>query len=267
MWKLVWLTVVASLTVQGPVARAEPPSEVLSYALFGIEQASLSGKTRVEGDVGVLSNTLALGPGTRVTGIAAAPTITLGRNARAGGGFFCATLDGSPDGCTALPNPLVATPAIVVVGPPSNSDVNVARRSKSTSPLSPGTYGALTVGTAAQLVLAGGTYQFESIALASRGKLLCQATCDITVRGRVRVGQATRLGAGEGVSTDGVVLLIAAQDEATAFEAKNRAKVRCSVYAPSAAVTIGGASQVSGALVGNTVTVGPRTRLQARTGQ
>ena len=262
----VWMMVVVSLVVRVPVALAAPPSDVLAYALFGIEHASVGGKARVQGDVGVLSNALELGAGTRVTGLAAAPSITLGRNARVAGGFFCGTLDGSPDGCTTLPNPLIATPSIVLVGPPSNSDVSAARRTKSTTPLAPGTYGALTIGAAAELGLAGGTYQFESIVLGSRAKLLCRAACDITVRRRVRIGQATRLGAGDGVAPGSVSLLIAAQDEATALEAKSRAQLRCSVYAPSAEVTIGAATKVTGALVGNTVTVGSRARLQAPSG-
>ena len=260
----VWMVVVATLVARVPVALAQPSSDVLAYALFGVERVSVGAKTRVQGDVGVLSNALAIGPGTRVTGLAAAPSITLGRNARAAGGFFCETLDGSPDGCGALP--FINAPAIVVVGSPSNSDVSAARRTKSASPLAPGTYGALTIGAAAELALAGGTYQFESIVLASRAKLLCRAACDITVRGRVRLGQATRLGPADGVATGSVSLLIAAQDEATALEAKSRAQLRCSVYAPTAEVTIGAATKVTGALVGNTVTVGPRARLQRSAG-
>jgi hypothetical protein len=39
----------------------------------------VAGKARIQGDVGVLSDALALGAGTRVTGSAAAPSITLER--------------------------------------------------------------------------------------------------------------------------------------------------------------------------------------------
>ena len=257
----VWMLVV------GLVARAgaEPPTEALAYAVLGVARTTVGAKARVQGDVGCMSNELALGPGTRIGGSAAAPSITTGRGTRAAGGYFCSLLDESPDGCMALPNPLVATPTIVVVGPPSNSDVSAAKRTKSTTPLAPGAYGTLTVGTAAEMALAGGSYQFESISLGARARLLCRAACDVTVRGRVELGQAARLGAADGVVPEAVVLRIAGQGETTAFAAKSRASVRGSVYAPSAGVTLGQTVKVTGALVGDTVTVGARARLQGLT--
>jgi hypothetical protein len=162
----------------------------------------------------------------------------------------------------AFPSPLVATPPIVVVGPPSNGDVSAAQRSKSTTPLAPGTYGRLTVGSAAQLSLAGGSYQFESISLGKRAALLCRAACDVTVRGRVDAGQTSRLGAADGLAPEAVVLRIAGQGESAAFAAKSRVTVRGRVYAPSGRVAVGQAAKVTGALVGDTVEVGSRTRVQ-----
>jgi len=259
----VWLGLVVAVT--GRSALAAPPTDAMAYAVLGTERVSIGVKGRVQGDVGCLSTTLAVGAGTKVTGVAAAQAITLGKNARVAGGVFCATVEGSTDACMALPSPLVPPPTIVLVGAPSNTDVSVAKRSKSTTPLAPGVYGALTVGGAAEMTLAGGTYQFESIDVASRGKLLCRAACDVTVRTRVSVGQATQLGAAKDVASSGIVFRIAGQNASTGFAAKSRAKIRGSIYAPNSGVSIGSASNLTGAIVGGDVQVGSRARLAAAT--
>jgi hypothetical protein len=259
----VWLGVVVVVT--GRSALAAPPTDPMAYAVLGTERVSIGAKSRVQGDVGCLSTGMDVGAGTKVTGTAAANTITLGKNALVSGGLFCGTVDGSTDACMAFPSPLVTTPTIVLVGAPSNSDVSAAKRSKSTTPLPFGVWGALRVGGAAEMTLAGGTYQFESIDVAARGKLLCRAACDVTVRGRVFIGQATQLGAAKDVAPSGVVFRIAGQGGSTGFAAKSRAKVRGSVYAPNAGVAIGSATNVTGAIVGGDVSVGSRARLAAAT--
>ena len=254
------------LVAQASRVLAAPPSDALAYAVFAIQKASVGSRARVQGDVGCLFDVLSIGQGTRITGIAAAPTITLRRGGRATGGYYCGTLEGSSDTCMPPPNPLIAAPAIVLVGPPNFTDVSVAKRTKATAPLGAGSYGKLAIGTAAELTLAGGTYQFEAIDLASRARLVCLAACDLTVRGAVTVGQASRLGAGASVPIAGVVVRIAAQGQTRALDAKSRAQIRGTVYAPSGDVKIGAAAQVTGGLVGNTVSVGPRARLQGPAG-
>jgi predicted acyltransferase (DUF342 family) len=251
--------------VTGRSALAAPPTDAMAYAVLGTERVTIGAKGRVQGDVGCLSTSVDVGAGTKVTGAAAANAITLGRNARISGGLFCGTLDGGTDACMALPSPLVATPTIVLVGAPSNTDVSAAKRSKSTTPLASGVYGRLSVGAAAEMTLAGGTYQFESIDVAARGKLLCRAACDVTVRGRIAVGQATQLGAAKDVAPSDVVFRIAGQGASTGFAAKSRARMRGSIYAPNVGVTIGSASSVAGAIVGGDVSVGSRARLAAAT--
>jgi len=260
---VVWLGL--AVTVGGRSALAAPPTDAMAYAVLGTERVDIGAKGRVQGDVGCLSTSVSVGAGTKVTGAAAANAITLGKNARVSGGLFCGTVDGGTDACMALPSPLVATPTIVLVGAPSNNDVSAAKRSKSTTPLPSAVYGALRVGGAAEMTLGGGTYQFESIDVAARGKLLCRAACNVTVRGRVSVGQASQLGAAKDVAPSGVVFRIAGQGASTGFAAKSRAKVRASIYAPNVGVSIGSASSVTGAIVGGDVSVGSRARLAAAT--
>ena len=254
--------VTAGAVIAPSVVRADPPSDALAYAVFAFQRASIGSKAQVQGDAGCLFDELSLGQGTRVAGAAAAPTIRLRHGARASGGYFCSSIDGGGATCSTLPNPLVGAPAIVLVGPVSNADVKADKHTKPTSPLAAGAYGTLEAGTAAEMNLAGGTYQFESIDVGSRGKLLCLAACDVTVRSRVRLGQAARLGAVDSIPASSATIRVAAQGESTALDAKSRSQIRGTIYAPSADVRLGAAAKVSGALVGNTVSVSPRARLQ-----
>ena len=261
-----WTVVVGMLIVRASSVWAAPPSDVLAYAVFAIQSASIGSHGRIQGDAGCLFDRLAIGQSTRVTGLAAAPSIALRRGGRASGGYFCGTIEGTSDACQALPNPLIDAPAVVLVGPASNNDVSAAKRTKATTPLPAGAYGTLTAATAAELTLAGGMYQFESIDLGARAEVVCLAACTVIVRGKVTMGQASRLGAGAGVAATNVVVQIAAQGASRALDAKSRVQVHATIYAPSAEVKIGSAAKVTGALVGSTVSVGPRARLQGPAG-
>ncbi len=55
---------------------------------------------------------------------------------------------------------------------------------------------------------------------------------------------------------------VAGQSVGTAFDAKSRATVVATVYAPSADVKIGAATKLTGAVVGNRVTIGARARVK-----
>jgi hypothetical protein len=238
---------------------------VLAYAVFGITRVDVGGKGRVVGDVGCLLDEASIGKSTHVTGAVAAPTVALARHASATGGYFCATVTGATDACMAIPNPLVDAPTIVIATP-GNLDVSASRRTKGKSPLAAGAYGKLSAGTASQVMLAGGTYQFESITVGARAKVLCLAACDVTVHTTVTLGGASQLGAADGVAPSGVVVRVAGSGTGTAFTAKSRARVFASVYAPSGDVKVGSASRVTGALVGSTVSVGARARLTGPSG-
>jgi len=262
---VVGMMVAAALSGWTTAQAAEPSTNVLAYAAFGMRRVSVGSKARVTGDLGCLFDELSIGQGTRVTGSGAAPTIVLRKGGSASGGYFCTTLEGGADTCMPLPNPLIAGPAIVLAAP-GNLDVSAPPRSKPPQPLSPGAYARLSVGAAAQVTLAGGSYQFESIDVRSRAKVQCLAACDLIVRTKVTVGQAARIGAADGVAPSAVIFHVAAQGERIAFDAKSRSTVAGSVYAPSADVKLGSATKLTGALVGNTVAIGPRARVQGPSG-
>jgi hypothetical protein len=256
---VVWAMVVVGV-LAARVVRADPPSDVLSYAVFGIQSVKLGAKSKVEGDIGGLFDFVSLGQGARVTGTAAAPAIMLRHRVRVSGGFFCATLTGTTDTCTELPNPLVDGPKIVLPSP-GNLDVSAPRHAKEPQPLPAAAYGELTAGVASEVLLAGGAFQFESLAIGARAKVLCVAACEITVRTTVTMKQGARLGAADGVSANDVIVRIAGQEVATAFAAKSRTTIGGSIYAPSAGVTLAAGVRVAGSLVGDSVTIGPRARL------
>ncbi len=262
----VWLGIVGSVLGGAAIGAAAPPGDVTAYGVFGIQQTTIGSRARVKGDVGCFFGEVSLGQSTRVSGAAAAPSIHLRRRARALGGYFCSMLDGGDATCGTLPNPLVVTPSLVLVGPPSNVDVSVAPRGKATTPVQAGAYGKLTAGTAAEVTLAGGTYQFESIDVGARAKVLCLAACDVTVRGQVKVGQAARLGAVDSIAAAAAVVRIAGSGTNTALDAKSRADIRGTIYAPSGGVKLGAAAKQAGALVGGTVSIGPRARLLGPSG-
>ena len=253
---VVWM--VGMLACAVPVWAA-PPSDVLGYAVFGIVRVSIGARSRVAGDVGVLFETLDVGRRTQVAGAAAAPSITLHQRASASP-LFCGTLTGSSATCEPLPNPLIGGPTIVLATP-GNLDVSAAPGSRTTAPLAAGAYGRLNVGAAARVTLVGGSYQFEAIDVANRGHVLCLAACNLTVRGGVRLGRAARLGADDGVAASDVLVRIAAQGQANALETQRRATILGSIYGPSGEVTIGAAARITGAVVGNVVSIGPRARL------
>jgi hypothetical protein len=262
----VWMGMVACVLGWVATAAAEPPTDVLAYGVFAIQDVRIGSRARVQGDVGCMFGGLSLGQSTRVSGAAAAPLIRLRRHARAAGGVFCSSLDAGSATCETLPNPLVAPPALVFLGPSSSNNVSVDKRAKATTPLAAGAYGTLTLGAAAEVTLSGGTYQFESVDAGARARIVCLAACDLTVRAHVKLGQAARLGAAEGIAASAAMVRIAGTGARTAFDAKSRVQIRATIYAPSAEVKLGAAAKQTGALVGSTVSVGPRARVQGPSG-
>jgi cytoskeletal protein CcmA (bactofilin family) len=254
------MVAVGAVSGSGAPAAAAPPSSATAYAVFATSGVEIGAKGRVDGDVGCLFAEVSLGRGTRATGAAAAPAITLKRGARASGGYFCGTIAGTEDACSTLPNPLISGPPIVLAEP-GNLNVSASRRAEVTSPLPPGTYGTLTVGTAASVPLAGGTYDFAAIEIRSRGRVECLAACDVRVQRDVRLAQAVRFGAVDGLDPASVTLQVGGLDSKTAVSVKSRARVQGTIYAPSGDVVVGAGARISGAVVGLTVSIGPRARL------
>lgn len=248
-----------AVALVGDFARAQAPTDVQAYAVFGLAEAKISSRANVQGDVGCLADVLELGQRSKITGAAVAPTVRLRSGARASDGYFCNTIEGSNAACMTMPSPFTIAPMSVTT--PGNLDITAPKGTKTTGPLAPGAYGKLTVGNEAQATLAGGTYTFSTITVGRRAKLFCLAACDILVRGSVRVREKSQLGAGNGVAASSVQFQIASQGEKVALDTKKRTTISGSVYAPSGDIRLGSQSKLTGGLVGNAVTLGPRVHV------
>lgn len=256
---VVWSGSVLAVALVGGLARAQAPTDVQAYAVFGLAETTLSSRSNVQGDVGCLADVLELSQRTKVSGAAVAPTVRLRDGAKASGGYFCNTMEGSNGACMTMPGPFTIEPMTVTT--PGNLDVSAPKGTKTTGPLAPGAYGKLTIGTKAQATLAGGSYTFSAIVVGRRAKLLCLAACDVLVQGNVRVREDSQLGAASGVPASGVTFQIASQGQKSALDTRKRVTIGGSIYAPSGDVRLGSQSKLTGGLVGNAVTLGPRVHV------
>src|SRR5262249_52805083 len=124
--------------------------------------------------------------------------------------LFCLLLKGtSPLSCQPVTLPLVSTaqlPPVQVV--PGTVAVRVPAGS-SRSALPAGAYGDLRVGSNGGMVLAGGTYVFRSIRLASRAQLSCAAPCQIGVASTVRIESRAVFGGTNGTRAEQIRVNVA----------------------------------------------------------
>jgi hypothetical protein len=247
-------------------ARGEPPSSPFAYAIFGLGNVTLHDGTRaIDGAVASNDATTIIGQGVRVVGSVVGRTIKSRSGAQAES-LFCLLLKGTSSlSCQPVTLPLVSTaqlPPVQVV--PGTAAVRVPAGS-SRSALPAGAYGDLRVGSSGGIVLAGGTYVFRSIRLASRAQLSCAAPCQIGVANTVRVQSRAALGGGTGTRADQVRVNVARTDTNPVFTAGQRATVAAVVYAPGGGVRLGQRGNFVGSFVGSTVSVSRGALVQAMT--
>jgi hypothetical protein len=163
--------------------------------------------------------------------------------------------------CQAVSVPIVdpANLGLVQVLPgAANIDLRPGRR---TSALPAGSYGTVRVGARAFLVLAGGTYTFESIRLGTRSRLLCAADCRLGVEGRVRLARTARIGTTTSEGSVAVRLEVQSGGHEPAVLAGPASTIDAAVYAPSGTIVLGTAGQFTGSFIGRTVIVGPHAQV------
>ena len=259
-WVARWVSVACAVILLGGRGQAQEHA-VGAYAILGLEDVSFQARVRVSGgDVGANRGTVTLGAGTRVAGTVAADTIRVRRGARAGD-YFCRLMEGStavPCGTLTVPVVDVATLSLVQVVPGA-AEVRVPARAV-TAPLAPGAYGAVKIGAHGRLLLAGGSYAFRSIAIASRARLLCAAPCRLAVQERVVLSSSARLGVAAPLDARAVRIDVEA-GRGAAVTTGPRATIAAAVYAPAGDIVLGGAGRYEGAFIGRTVKVGARARI------
>lgn len=258
MRRVVMAAVAMVVVVTAPgAALADPPTSPFDYALFALDNLILRDQVRaIDGDVGSNDGTVTVGRDVRVTGAVVGRTIRFRPNTTASEAY-CLLLENGPGGlsCQAVTLPVIASgllPAVQVT--PGATAINVTRGS-STSPLPAGAYGNVRVRSRGQLRLAGGTYAFRSLNLASRASLTCLDACNIGVANRVRVRSRASLGGGSGVAVRNVRVSIARRGSRPVFVGDSRANVAAVVYAPGGRVELRNRGNFVGSFVGGAVRV------------
>ena len=262
MRALVWMAAVGALAVVGPGSAAGRTLHALDdYALLGRDAVRIGAGTVVEsGQVGVIGGTVEVRHSARVVGNLAGDTVALKRGASAGS-LTCRVVSApAPATCGALTTPVAELSRLRLSQLPVGAlSVDVTAYTRS-APLPAGEYGPVTVGSRAELILAGGSYTFESITIGTRGRLQCQAKCRIQARGAVLLRLRASLGPAPSLDARLVRLDLESSDKA--FTAVALANVAATVYAPRGAVLLGRSGHFEGAFVGRSVVTGTAVRIR-----
>ena len=248
--------------VSAPAA-AQTPAPA-SYAILGLDDATLRANVHVEGgDVGANRGEVTLGPGSQVDGKVLAETIRVRGRARAGS-LICQLLVGTRRlDCETLATPVVDLASLEIIQVlPGAADVIVPANANA-APLAPGSYGDVRVGRRGRLLLGGGVYSVRSITIGPRGRILCTGACRISVQENVRLKAHAVIGAVAPLDATGVRVDIEGSGRGKTFTSGARAEVDATIYAPDGDVVLGKNGRYTGAFVGSTVRVGAGSRVTA----
>ena len=127
----------------------------------------------------------------------------------------------------------------------SGSDVTIPAGTES-GPLAPGTYGRLTVGTAASLVLAPGTFQFCSVKTSKRVAVATTGPTTIEVRDTFRLANASFFGPTTGTPAPTIDV------GGASFRIGATSVLQAHVSAPNAAISFGRSSELDGTFCAST---------------
>ena len=256
---------VAVAVVVPGMARAQPAMvpALSGYAVLGLEGVDIRRGSRVfTGAIGTVRGTVVIGAGARVTNALAGPHIRLGP-ASDTGRLFCHLVSGPPTlpSCTAFTDPLV-DPALLTPVPvtPGSTDLRLPPRTGS-APVPSGSFRDVRVGAGGALQLAGGIYAVRSIRVGREGRLVCAASCRISVLGRVRIGRGAEVGADDPARASTARVDVAATGP-RAVVTQRRANVSATIFAPAGDVVLGSLGAYRGAFVGRSVAVGPNTTVR-----
>jgi hypothetical protein len=259
-------TLSASCTMRDGVGQAAAPINAMpklgDFVLYGQRSVNVGSFTHVDGgDVGV-GSVAAMSTGTQLmVGDHAlmdahhnllAPSTTLGLDAKVGDVQTSQLVNaGATLGQEApYPSPM---PYMPLAGPAQGgSDVDVADHGSQT--LSPGAYGALTVGEHATVTLAPGSYSFASVTLAEHAELDGGAgPVVVTVGGALSIADHDNVVPGNGSTAGQLAFLVSGGDagaSAPAVSVGQHASVTALIAAPNGTVSIGAHAHATGAFVG-----------------
>ena len=154
------------------------------------------------------------------------------------------------------PFPLIPRPL------PGNREVHVPPGTLLTLP--PGAYHDISLGEHATLVLTGGTYHAEALAIGKHAKVLCQARCDFVVKQRLRSHQGALIGPQDGADLTATDIHLFVHGQITDIGPDNR--IAANIFAPNGTIWIRADSVVEGALLGKRVLLGLGVTVTLRSG-
>lgn len=258
------MVVVASLAgLAPPIGRAQDiaPEHPLEYGLFALERLEVGRGAQVDGALGVNDGEARIGRGSSVAGVVAADVIRLGRRVKTGG-ITCTLVVGGKDACVPLEGPLVPQSALEVVQVDAGvGDVIVPRHGRRIA-LAPGSYRRVRVGRGSSLTLAGGEYDFESLAIATRGTLACAEPCRIRVNRKVVVGRRAAIESPDAALPAAVRIDVEGRRSHRGIRVGARAKVAGTLYGPTTDARLGRRVRVTGTVVAGSLRAGSQLRAE-----
>jgi cysteine-rich repeat protein len=154
-------------------------------------------------------------------------------------------------GAIPFPPPVLSDYPSAVPVPPGESDLTSCSRETKTVP--PGNYGEGKLCRGATWVLTGGTYNFQTLKLASRTRLLCTEPTVINIGDSTTLGNYVLVGPiGTGTRPQDFVINVAGSRVRIGV----RAKIAARIIAPGAFLSLGPAAVIKGQLVANSIRFG-----------
>jgi alpha-tubulin suppressor-like RCC1 family protein len=146
-----------------------------------------------------------------------APSVTLGSQCQVGS-IQTSTLtnNGAQSLGTVATYPASLMPPPPVAGNPATSSSNLTIAADARTTLSPGAYGALTIGNQAQVTLAAGSYSFSSVAIGNQVRITTTSP-GVTwlVSGTFAVGNQVQINRTGGVAAGALTILVGGSDAAS----------------------------------------------------
>jgi hypothetical protein len=243
----------------GARAQEIPPADPLSYAVFAGAEARLGKHVRVYGRVGS-NDTVRIGRKDRIDGLVASPTIDLGRRSKTGA-LFCLLVIGGDAPCLPVTAPVVP-PGSLGVGLvlPGTEDVDVPRRAHR-APLEAGAYRDLQLGRGSDLLLLGGDYLFDRVALSHGATVTCAAACRVAIRRTLRLGTRAAVAGFAGLTEADIRFDVSGQKTRTGVRLARRASFGGILWAPATTVRLGRKVRVAGSVQGAELRIGARARI------
>ena len=162
-------------------------------------------------------------------------------------------------GAIPFPPPVLSDYPSATSVPPGTTDL--ISLSWVTVTVPPGSYRNGKVGAGSTWVLPGGTYNFQTLKLASHARLLCTAPTTVNVIDRMSFGSFVIVGPiGTGTSPLDFVINVAGSEVSFG----NRANIAARVVAPQASLSVGHAGVIKGQLVANSIRLGASTIVSAQ---